>query len=290
MSSEAWTPTRAAIRLTKQLNVFAEYHGTPRFPVDVTALARDAANLFTWNDPITEVTPASIPGFEGALFANDDRTKWMLLYNEKLTSPGRIRFTQAHELGHYILHRLERDSFQCTDKDMLDWFSEQRNIEAESDLFASYLLMPLDDYRVQVQSAPINLDLFSHCADRYGVSLTAGILKWLEHTEESAVFVMSRDGYIDWARSSQPAMRAGAFFKTKNSAPIPLPSKSIAADEQVEQEKSGREIASIVWFPEAEERFQLREMKLRADQYDATLTLLHLPRSAKAWPMWNRES
>jgi Zn-dependent peptidase ImmA (M78 family) len=64
-----------------------------------------------------------------------------------LTSPGRIRFTQAHELGHYILHRLECDHFECTDKDMLSSAPGIRNNEAESDLFASCLLMPLDDYR-----------------------------------------------------------------------------------------------------------------------------------------------
>jgi hypothetical protein len=286
MSSEAWTPTRAAFRLTTQLNVFAEHHGVERFPVDVTTLAREAAHLFSWSDPITEVKPANIDRFEGALFPNEGRTKWMLLYNQELTSSGRIRFTQAHELGHYILHRMERDGFQCTDADMLDWSPGEKNIESESDTFASYLLMPLDDYRVQTRSAPINLDLFSHCADRYGVSLTASILKWLEHTEESAVFVMSRDGYIDWAWSSQAAMRAGAYFKTRNCPPKPLPAHSLAANEQIEQEKLGQTMSSNVWFPKAEEQFPLREMKLRADQYDSTLTLLHLPRSAKAWARW----
>lgn len=286
MSSEAWTPTRAAFRLTTQLNVFAEYHGAQRFPVDVTMLAREAAHLFSWSDPITEVKSADIDRFEGALFPNEDRTKWMLLYNEALTSSGRIRFTQAHELGHYILHRMEREAFQCTDGDMLDWSPDEKNIESESDTFASYLLMPLDDYRIQTQSAPIDLDLFSHCANRYGVSLTASILKWLEHTEESAVFVMSRDGFIDWAWSSQPAMRAGAYFQTRNRPPIPLPPQSLAADERIEQEKTGRAIGSNVWFPKAEERFHVKEFKLRADQYDSTLTLLLLPRSAKAWAPW----
>jgi hypothetical protein len=46
------------------------------------------------------------------------------------------------------------------------------------------------------------VELFSHCAERYGVSLTAAILKWLEFTPESALLVCSRDGFIDWAVSS----------------------------------------------------------------------------------------
>jgi Zn-dependent peptidase ImmA (M78 family) len=287
MSSEAWTPTRAAIRITKQLNIFAEHHGAPRFPVNVTELALEAANLFCWTDPITDVQAASIPGFEGALFADHNRSRWMLLYNKDLLSSGRIRFTQAHELGHYILHRVECERFECTDKDMLNWSSEGRDVEAEADMFASYLLMPLDDYRAQIGTSPISLDLLGHCADRYGVSLTAATLKWLECTEESAVFMMSRDGFIDWACSSRRARAAGAFFRTRKGSPIPVPDGSLAANDSISHDRLGTEISGSVWFPRAEEQFSLRELKLRADQYDATFTLLLLPRSANAWPAWN---
>ena len=51
-----------------------------------------------------KVEAVDIKNFDGALFANEAKDRWMLLYNNGLKSPGRIRFTQAHELGHYILH------------------------------------------------------------------------------------------------------------------------------------------------------------------------------------------
>lgn len=66
---------------------------------------------------------------------------------------------------------------------MLNWSKDDKDIEGQADLFASYLLMPLDDYRKQV-TGTVDLDLLGHCADRYGVSLTAAILKWLQYTEE----------------------------------------------------------------------------------------------------------
>jgi hypothetical protein len=166
-------------------------------------------------DPITQVQAANIKGFDGALFPGDGRKEWLLLYNEAVSSPGRVRFTQAHELGHYILHRQLRESFQCSDADMLNWSKDDKDIEGQADLFASYLLMPLDDYRKQV-TATVDLDLLGHCADRYGVSLTAAILKWLQYTDEKAVLVMSNDGFINWAWSSEPAAKAGAFFRTRN--------------------------------------------------------------------------
>lgn len=281
MRPEVWSPHRAATRLVRIAEAFSTAHGMRRFPVDVKQLALGAADIFGWKDPITEVRAASIKKFEGALFPDEARSKWLLLYNQTLTSPGRIRFTMAHELGHYILHRLQRESFECSSTDMLDWSQDERDMEGQADLFASYLLMPLDDYRKQV-SAPVDLDVLGHCAERYGVSLTAAILKWLSYTDEKAVLVMSNDGFIDWAWSSKPALKAGAFFKTRTST-IELPSGSLAADVEVRHERAGTLVPASVWFRFAEPQVELREMKISADQYDSVLTLLCLPRAADFW-------
>jgi len=79
------------------------------------------------------------------------------------------------------------------------------------DLFASYLLMPLDDHRKQVTTT-VDMEVLGVCADRYGVSLPAAMLKCLQYTDEKTVLVMSNDGFISWAGSSEPAARAGFFF------------------------------------------------------------------------------
>jgi IrrE N-terminal-like domain len=284
--TEAWTPQRAANRLVKLAELFSTAHGVSRFPLDVTMLALEAARIFGWTDPISRVQAANIKGFEGALFPGDDRKEWMLLYNETVTSPGRIRFTQAHELGHYILHRKLRDSFQCSDSDMLNWSKDDKDIEGQADLFASYLLMPLDDYREQVNST-VDLDVLGHCADRYGVSLTAAILKWLQYTDEKAVLVMSNDGFIKWAWSSEPAMKAGAFFRTSSNV-IPVPQDAIASNVSILQDRKGTPISASTWFPGTNTDFPIREMKICAEQYGVVLSLLHLPRSADVWPPWQR--
>lgn len=281
MSGESWTPERAAHRLAKIGAICAQAHSLARFPVDVSALALDAANIFHWTDPITKVQAAAIKGFEGALLPGNDRKEWLLLYNDAVTSRGRMRFTQAHELGHYILHRLERESFQCTNEDMLNWSDDERDLEAQADLFASYLLMPLDDFRRQVTTR-IDLEAFRHCADRYGVSLTAAILKWLKYTDERAVLLISNDGFINWAWSSEPAFRSGAYFPTRKKV-IPLPELSVAADLNVTQERRGRELPASIWFPHAATHLSVREMKIHSERHDSVLTLLRLPRGADVW-------
>ncbi|MCP5431627.1 MAG: ImmA/IrrE family metallo-endopeptidase [Chromatiaceae bacterium] len=282
-----WTPQRAANRLVKLAEVFSAAHGVDRFPVEVPPLALEAARIFGWDDPITEVQAANIKGFDGALFPGDGRKEWLMLYNEAVSSPGRVRFTQAHELGHYILHRHLRESFQCSDADMLNWSEDDKNIEGQADLFASYLLMPLDDYRRQVTTT-VDLDLLGHCADRYGVSLTAATLKWLQYTDEKAVLVMSNDGFINWAWSSKPAAKVGAFFRTRNNV-IPVPDGALASDPEVRNDRKGTQIPASVWFAHAEADMPLREMKIHAEQYDAVLSLLLLPRSANVWPPWALE-
>jgi hypothetical protein len=285
--TEVWSPQRAANRLAKLAEVFSAAHGVDRFPVDVPPLALETARIFGWSDPITQVQAAQIKGFDGALFPGENRKEWLLLYNDAVSSPGRVRFTQAHELGHYILHRQLRESFQCSASDMLNWSKDDKDIEGQADLFASYLLMPIDDYRKQV-TATVDLDLLGHCADRYGVSLTAAILKWLQYTDEKAVLVMSNDGFINWAWSSEPAAKAGAFFRTRNSV-IPLPDGALAANAEIKHDRPGTQIAASTWFPHASADMPLREMKIHAEQYGVVLSLLHLPRSANVWPPWAEE-
>lgn len=275
------TAAKAAHRLTHILDAYATSDPAKRFPVDVQQLALGCADLFQWNDPIARVEPARIKGFEGALIPDDGRESWLLLYNDSIRSAGRIRFTQAHELGHYILHRRKRDSFRCSEDDMLDWQPGSQTFESEADEFASYLLMPLNDFRAQI-TATVDLDVLGACATRYGVSLTAAILKWLSYTDEKAIVIMSNDGFMNWSCASTPAFKAGAYFATKQRT-IPLPAGSLAADVNVEHERVGREVPVQLWFQHADPAAQAREMKIYSDQYDRTISLLLLPRGVTCW-------
>jgi len=275
------SPAKAANHLNKIVDVYHGVHGGDRYPIDVDRLALGTAEIFNWLDPITEVTQANIKNFEGMLASNEHQSKWMIAYNSMLPSLGRIRFTKAHELGHYILHRKLRQKFMCSREDMLDWGSS-KNIEAEADKFASYLLMPLDDFRRQMDGE-VNLDMLSNCADRYGVSLTAPVLKWLSYTDEKAVLVMSNDGFMNWASSSASAISAGAYFKTRSNT-IPIPDSSLTANDNLSISVLGEKMPAKRWFKHADSNSELTEMKLFSEQYDSILTLLLLPKYTNFWP------
>lgn len=279
-------PPKSAIAEANRLSMLLNRSlGTERFPVNVEKLAKDYAAQFGHEDAIKNVVGDNLPGFEGALYGmeRDGRLEWTLVYNSAIEVPGRIRFTIAHELGHYILHRQGSSVFECSEYDMLRWESKEKRMETEADVFASCLLMPIDDFRNQIKTKVVNIDILDECAKRYGVSLTAAVLKWLEFTTQRAVLVMSRDGYILWSRSSQSAIKSGAFFRTRDRA-VPLPKESLAAShEEITQERLGIELAANVWFPHEPESMCLREMKIVSDRYEQTITLLVLPKVEPRW-------
>jgi hypothetical protein len=88
---------------------------------------------------------------------------------------------------------------------------------------------------------------------------------------------------MKWAWSSQPALKAGAFYRTRRHT-VSIPAESIAGNNSIVSERHGVDVLATVWFPHAEPQMHLREMKLYSDHYDSVITLLVLPRIASAWP------
>lgn len=265
------SPTRWAIDISSMLNTVL---GAEHFPIRVSDVAREYSHQRFPKDPITLVAGDTLPGFDGALFrAPAGKTGWGIVYNSAITSKGRINFTLAHEFGHYLIHRLAHpDGMRCGQQDVVRWDPAYGQVEHEANVFAANFLMPFDDYRRQIDArSPVDLDLIAHCADRYEVSLIAAILRWLEYTERRAVLVVSRDDFILWARSSQRALKTGAFYRTSR-GPIPIPQGSIAGRQiAIDSPRAGANLPAGVWLQEP-----CREMTIFSENYDFTISLLQL--------------
>lgn len=89
---------------------------------------------------------------------------------------GRERFSVAHEMGHWELHRGR--SFRCRVDTVEDNFSSSRPLEKEADTFASHLLMPASLFipMIQVHGKP-NFKQLGDVAEAFGTSLTATALR-----------------------------------------------------------------------------------------------------------------
>ena len=261
----------------------------PNFPVQVRTIALDYSKRFA--DPILKIAEAEVSNFEGAIYFRPKKEekpdRWFILYNPSIESIGRRNFTIAHEFGHYLNHRslirrTKDASLECSQKSVLGIDSDAAKIiEREADEFASYLLMPMNDFRQQIAGQPMNVDLLSHCVDRYEVSWTAAASKWIEFTEERAVLVVAIDGFVLWSRRSTAAEKSYMFFKRG----MPLPDLSVAAKgPSVENLSLGTELPGGIWHREP-----VREITIFADKYDLTISLLIFNRHPQYAPLEDAE-
>ncbi|MDT8292327.1 toxin, partial [Roseomonas mucosa] len=133
-------------------------------------------------------------------------------------------------------------------------------------------LMPYPDLRKHLPPASIpDMNALSALAQRYRVSLLALIYRWLSYTERRALLVISRDGFIWRSRSSEAALRSGAFFRAAAET-IELPAASLAArQDMVLDNRAGVLHPPGVWFQE-----EAKEMAIFSEQYEMTISLLLL--------------
>lgn len=130
--------------------------GVKTTPLDVAALA-SALGINLKSYPMSDDVSGHLCLSNG---------KWEISINS-LHHPKRQRFTLAHELGHYILHRWRCQNFE--DKKLFR-NTDSNPMEAEANEYAANLMMPENEFRtfVQTRSSKIN-DL----ADHFDVSAIA---------------------------------------------------------------------------------------------------------------------
>ncbi|MDO9422205.1 MAG: ImmA/IrrE family metallo-endopeptidase [Herminiimonas sp.] len=164
--SDPTTPIAWGIQLAKLWLVSGQ-----GFPVRVKEIALEVTRQ-KFADPVGCILPHGITGIDGMLSKRRRNNDWCISYDENVSVPGRINFTIAHELGHYLLHRKQRDAFECGQAQMMDYDSnDSRHIESEANIFASYLLMPRNDFETQIVGHNLSFELLGHCANRYQTSL-----------------------------------------------------------------------------------------------------------------------
>ena len=221
--------------------------------------------------------PVEIIGdaFEGMLARDpDDHAVWGIAYNGKARGE-RQRFTIAHELGHFILHRSQKQSFNCDSQSVHTGIDGLRQIEREADEFASNLLMPGDLLREWISNQRIDLHVLSAIAKRFQVSFEALCIRFIKFTKQRAILVYWDNGFVKYEWRSSSAVRTRARIRRNGDPQEPLPG-TLAADTSVEQEWDGTEMSAAIWCPEEAAHMKLWEFKHSYGARDRILTLLLL--------------
>lgn len=124
--------------------------------------------------------------------------------------PARTRFSIAHELGHFELHRHADALWSCGSGDMSATggaaaspsgpahrhSKTKEMIECEANEFAAELLMPEAFIQPELAKEPPSLARIKDLAARYQASLSAMSTRFVELTEEACAVVFTRAGFI----------------------------------------------------------------------------------------------
>ncbi|MFN8185465.1 MAG: ImmA/IrrE family metallo-endopeptidase [Gaiellales bacterium] len=147
------TDPRAAALLCRHREAFPG----PGLPVPVEAIAEDLLGLRVL-DGALHCSGLLLPA-EREIWVNEAETA---------ASPGRRRFTIAHELGHWVCQVCEGHSapVYCRDTDLAE--AADRALEREANVFAAELLMPEPDVRGVRRGASV-----ADVAARFAVSTEA---------------------------------------------------------------------------------------------------------------------
>ncbi|EMK01214.1 MULTISPECIES: ImmA/IrrE family metallo-endopeptidase [unclassified Leptospira] len=150
-------------------------------PFEIEQIAQDARTVLrlAGNRPIENITSLcesagiivsqfmianSLDGFSLlANFSNDLRP--LILADTIKDSPGRLRFSIAHELGHLFLHRNLSDRFVFE--------KQHKEIETQANLFAAAFLMPLESFTERVHFYGTTMEDIIRLKKEWRVSITA---------------------------------------------------------------------------------------------------------------------
>jgi hypothetical protein len=200
--------------------------------------------------------------FEGTLARDpNDHEVLGIAYNGK-SRLERQRFTIAHELGHFILHRGQQPKFNCDKQRVHTGIDTFRDIEREADdlAFASNLLMPGDLLRSWIFRQRIDFRVLGDIAKRFQVSLEALCIRYIKFTTERAILVYWDNGFVkyEWRGGSARRRRARIW---RNGDPAEPPLGTLAVDTSTAQEWDGVEMSAAIWCPEEAQHMKLREFK-----------------------------
>ncbi len=219
------------------------------------------------------VNDKDLEGSEARIVITGPRA--VITVSTKISDPRRRRFSIAHELGHFEMHRNRADFTLCAGTDLDDWESRQagKSREHEANEFAAAFLLPRQFFEARCQEQP-SLELIRALADQFAVSLTATARRFVHFSPEPCAIVFSRAGYIRWFHESHEFRELGLFVDVKSKLD-PATMASLFFRGQAVPPRAVP-VSATAWLRPGRyhRNFAIREQSCPMPNYNAVLTLL----------------
>ncbi len=208
------------------------------------------------------------------------RGRGIITISSAIQDSRRKRFSLAHELGHFEMHRSHKGLSLCLAEHIQEPVAEKtgQDLEQEANEFASSLLLPERFFVPLCKTHEPSLEYIINLANDFSTSITATALRYVQVSDEPVAIVFSHDNRIKWFRGSKdfeeireefsffidvrarldPSSLAAALFQGRN----PLTKK--------------RKVPASVWFTPGRysESATITEHSLAMPTYNAVVTLL----------------
>lgn len=156
-------------------------------------------------------------------------SKSIIVINDSNNFKTRRNFTIAHELGHYLMHRGDL-ILHLDDTTTTSWNNTQSNNklsrqEAEANTFASEILLPTHLFKDEVFEKPFSPNLIRLISDKYQVSRSSVIYRFLEiGNHPICVFYVKDNKVLYWRKSTH------FNYRIKDCTKLSPPSDSVSAE------------------------------------------------------------
>lgn len=224
--------------------------------------------------------------------STDGELKGVILVNPNDSYETRTRFSIAHELGHFELHKDISSSISCNERALNDWFGKQahQRREIEANEFASELLLPeiFVDAEINGDEKP-SLNLVEKLASKYQASFFASARRFIDLTEEACALVFFNKGQILYHFRSNLFQQQGYWI-----APGPLEPASMAYD-AAKEGKNGTYMSTVdagTWIDTSDkkdwqrrkiEEAEILEQALYFPRLDMGVSLLWIHKGDLIW-------
>jgi hypothetical protein len=174
----------------KTAQTIVEECGFTAFPICPFEIAKR-------HDIHVEAKESTEPGVSGFLMRVGN--VFGIQYAQHIANDGFIRFTVAHELGHYFLPGHPEKLFPCGDgiHQSKSGFISGDPVERQADYFASALLMPVDQFHEAVNKAGSGFSAIEKLARLCKTSITATAIRYTYFTDEAVAVIISSGERID---------------------------------------------------------------------------------------------
>jgi hypothetical protein len=190
----------------------------------------------------------------------------------------RVRFSIAHELGHYYIPVHRKLLLKGASHYSLEEFGHKNPIERQADTFAAALLIPTSALKARLgRRGFLSLSQILSLAQDCVASAQATAFRYTRFTKEPHLAVVSENAKVLYAFASEEARTFGLGSLRDQIVPDNSPTLRTMPGGAIQEGKTQGEL----WFPDRDYNAELWEEAIRLGSSNRVLTLL-------SWPNYER--